>query len=125
MAKKNTLVKKEKARLMEIFKDIDSNKYNFVMTLIDRLAWLNVSVKEIEKSIDEKGTTIPYDNGGGQKGIRDNPDVKNYIKEIAKRWGGCSDNNVVQNMDKLKVRVQKFASDNGFEIKGNQFVVIK
>ena len=80
MAKKNTLVKKEKARLMEIFKDIDSNKYNFVMTLIDRLAWLNVSVKEIEKSIDEKGTTIPYDNGGGQKGIRDNPDVKTHIQ---------------------------------------------
>lgn len=56
---------------------------------------------------------------------RDNPDVKNYIKEIAKRWGGCSDNNVVQNMDKLKVRIQKFANDNGFEIRGNQFVVIK
>ena len=29
---------------------------------------------------DEKGTAIPYNNGGGQSGIKDNPDVKTLIQ---------------------------------------------
>ncbi len=73
-------IRKEKERIEEIFKNIDKNKLNFVMTLIERLAWLNVAVKNLEKNIDEKGTTIPYDNGGGQSGIKDNPDVKTLIQ---------------------------------------------
>ena len=73
-------ITKEKQRIQEIFKNIDKNKLNFVMTLIERLAWLNVAVKNLEKNIDEKGTTIPYDNGGGQSGIKDNPDVKTLIQ---------------------------------------------
>ncbi len=73
-------IRKEKERIEKIFKDIDKNKLNFVMTLIERLAWLNIAVKNLEKSIDEKGTAIPYNNGGGQSGIKDNPDVKTLIQ---------------------------------------------
>ena len=80
MNEKETLIKKEKNKLKRIFKDIDENKLKFVMTLIDRLAWLNVSVKELEDNIDKNGTTISYDNGGGQSGIKDNPDVKTLIQ---------------------------------------------
>ncbi len=80
MNEKETLIKKEKNKLKKIFKEIDENKLKFVMTLIDRLAWLNVSVKELEDNIDKNGTTIPYDNGGGQSGIKDNPDVKTLIQ---------------------------------------------
>ena len=77
---KEKLIKKEKNKLKKIFKEIDKNKLDFCMTLIDRLAWLNVSVKELENKIDIEGTTIPYDNGGGQSGIKDNPDVKTLIQ---------------------------------------------
>lgn len=80
MNEKEMLIKKEKNKLKKIFKEIDENKLKFVMTLIDRLAWLNVSVKELEDNIDKNGTTIPYDNGGGQSGIKDNPDVKTLIQ---------------------------------------------
>ena len=48
-------IRKEKERIEKIFKDIDRNKLNFVMTLIERLAWLNIAVENLEKSIDEKG----------------------------------------------------------------------
>jgi hypothetical protein len=48
---------------------------------------------------------------------RDNPDVRNYIKEIARMWGGCSDQNVVQNLDKLKKRMTKWMEQNGLSIK--------
>lgn len=52
---------------------------------------------------------------------RNNPQVKNYIKEIAGIWK-CSQNNVVQAMDKLKFRLKKFAEDQGFDIVNNKFV---
>lgn len=53
---------------------------------------------------------------------RDNPLVKNYIREIALIWGGCSEQNVVQTLAKLQDRMRKFADENGFEIRGNRFV---
>lgn len=77
---KEISIKKEKNRIKKIFKEIDENKLKFCMTLIDRLAWLNVSVKELEQSIDRDGTTILYDNGGGQTGVKDNPNVKTLIQ---------------------------------------------
>lgn len=77
---KEISIKKEKNRIKKIFKEIDENKLKFCMTLIDRLAWLNVSVKELEQSIDRDGTTILYDNGGGQSGVKDNPNVKTLIQ---------------------------------------------
>lgn len=80
MKTKKELIIEETTRLIDIFSDIDENKLKFVMTLIDRLAWLNVSVKELEESIDIEGTTIEYNNGGGQSGIKDNPDVKTLIQ---------------------------------------------
>jgi len=56
---------------------------------------------------------------------RDNPQIKNYIKEIARLWGGCSEQNVVQNMDKLKKKMQQFAYDNEMSIELCSFVDIK
>ena len=53
---------------------------------------------------------------------RDNPQIKNYIKEIAKIWGGCSEQNVVQAMNKLKNRLEKFAFEHNMVIVDNQFV---
>ena len=72
-------IKKEKKRLLKIFKDIDANKLEFVMHQIDNLAWLNVSTKVLKAKVDKIGTIVKYNNGGGQSGVRDNPDVKTLI----------------------------------------------
>lgn len=55
---------------------------------------------------------------------RDNPLIPNYIKEIAKIWGGCSEQNVVQNMDKLRQRIIQFAEEQGCEIVNNCFIYL-
>lgn len=55
---------------------------------------------------------------------RDNPNIPNYIKEIAKIWGGCSEQNVVQNMDKLRKKIIQFAEQQGCEIVGDCFIYI-
>ena len=54
----------------------------------------------------------------------DNPDIENYIKEIAKRWG-TSQTLVVQVKEKLKVKLARFCEDKGLEIKNNKFIQIK
>ncbi|PWL65940.1 MAG: hypothetical protein DBY26_06625 [Amedibacillus dolichus] len=64
---------------MEIFKDIDENKLEFVTHQINDLAWLNVSVDELKSKVDKYGTIVKYNNGGGQSGVKDNPDVKTVI----------------------------------------------
>ena len=78
-------VAKERRRLMKLFADIDENKKDFVKEQIATLAWLTVSVKILQERIDEYGTMIKYDNGGGQSGFKENPDVKtmmNYQKNV-------------------------------------------
>ena len=56
---------------------------------------------------------------------RDNPEIPNYIKEIARIWGGCSEQNVVQNMEKLRKKMIQFAEDQGCSIAGGCFIYIK
>jgi hypothetical protein len=53
----------------------------------------------------------------------DNPDIENYIKEIAKRWG-TSQTLVVQVKEKLKIKLLKFCQDKGLEIRDNKFIQI-
>lgn len=54
----------------------------------------------------------------------DNPEVENYIKEIAKRWG-TSQTLVVQTKEKLKVKLLRFCEDKGFRVKDGRFIQIK
>ena len=76
---KSTLVNKEKRRLLKLFAGIDENKKDFVKEQINNLAWYTVSVKILQERIDETGTLIEYNNGGGQSGQKENPDVKTML----------------------------------------------
>lgn len=53
---------------------------------------------------------------------RDNPMIKNYTKEIARIWGGCSEQNVIQTLYKLRKKMLEFAESQGFTIRGDKFV---
>lgn len=46
--------------------------------IIDNVAWQRGKLDEARESIRGSGVAIPYDNGGGQKGIRENPIFKGY-----------------------------------------------
>ena len=77
--KREDRIKEEKERLMAVFKDIDANKLEFVSNQIDDLAWLIVACDELKEKINKTGTTVLYNNGGGQSGFKKNPDIKNLI----------------------------------------------
>lgn len=54
----------------------------------------------------------------------DNPQIVNYIAEIAKRWN-TSQTLVVQVKDKLKVKLAKFCDKEGLAIENNKFIQVK
>ena len=72
-------VNTELRRLEDLFLEVDENKRDFVQRQIEQLAWLNVSILDLQAKIDQFGTLVMYDNGGGQSGIRTNPDLKTLV----------------------------------------------
>ena len=77
--KREEKINLEKEKLMTVFKEIDANKLEFVSNQIDDLAWLIVSCDELKEKINNTGTVIKYDNGGGQSGFKSNPDVRTLM----------------------------------------------
>lgn len=52
---------------------------------------------------------------------RDNPQIKNYIKEISEMWG-TSQTNVLKNLDKLRTRLKRYLEEQGFDIVDNRLI---
>lgn len=46
--------------------------------VITNVAWMRIKLDETRKVIANMSVAIPYDNGGGQAGIRENPVFKGY-----------------------------------------------
>ena len=100
---KDKRIKKEENRLKKIYKDIDDKKKSTVEGLIQRLAYLRITLEDLEKDLDENGLvemftqsekTAPYERKRPaaeiynnlmtqyQKGIKQLTDL--LPKEIAK-----------------------------------------
>lgn len=63
-------IKKEKKRLAEIFKDLEPNKLKTCQALIDRAAFITVSLADLEEQLNETGWVEPYQNGENQSGMK-------------------------------------------------------
>ena len=61
-------IKKEKARLMELFKDLEPNKLQTCLALIDRAAFITISLQDLEDQLNGIGFTEYYQNGESQSG---------------------------------------------------------
>lgn len=53
-------------------------KIDMLDSVIDNTAWMKYKLEEARKVIKTSNVVIPYDNGGGQKGLRENPLFKGY-----------------------------------------------
>ena len=65
---KEERVKKEKNRLKALFKDLEPNKLKTCQALIDRAAFITVSLEDLEVQLNEVGFTEYYQNGDKQSG---------------------------------------------------------
>ena len=92
-----------------------SNELDDIMTIM--LAY------EFEKTLDHATNVYKLYEIMVKEGInRDNPTIKNYIKTISTMWGGCSQQNVLQNIYKLQSKFTKFLDDNGMKMVNGRLV---
>lgn len=72
MAKKKveTRIKEEKQRLNEILKDLDKNKLAACSALVDRAAFITVSLEDLEEQLNQTGWVEEYQNGENQFGMK-------------------------------------------------------
>lgn len=71
---------KEKRRIKKLLKDaqVSENKIKILEPVIENTAWMKAKLDDARERIKGSSIAIPYNNGGGQKGLRENPLFKGY-----------------------------------------------
>jgi hypothetical protein len=69
-------IKREKMRLRRQFKDVGKDTLTTVDRLVDRVAFLTVTLEDLETVINEQGCTSEYKNGEHQWGMKKSPEVE-------------------------------------------------
>lgn len=84
--------KKELNRINKLLKNasVDEKKHKLMQAVIENTAWIKVKLDIAREEIQEESITVEYDNGGNQKGIRENPKYKGYKSLWASYMGGMS-----------------------------------
>lgn len=74
------LIQEEKQRLTALLFscDISEKRIEALETVIENVAFMKVKLDAAREAIKTSNVAIPYDNGGGQTGIRENPLFKGY-----------------------------------------------
>lgn len=75
---KEGLIKKEVSRLKRIFKDIDKSRKDTTISLIENAAFMSVTLKDLQKTINKNGATSVYQNGENQWGTKKSPEADVY-----------------------------------------------
>ena len=73
---KTAVVERERQRLMELFAGADQNKLDFIRDAVQQVAWLGITILELQAEIDQRGTVVPFQNGREQTGLQANPACK-------------------------------------------------
>lgn len=73
-------VDKEKNRIKRLLKQSGAteDRISLLDPVIINTAWMKVKLDDTMATIKESQVCLPYDNGGGQKGIRRNPLFDGY-----------------------------------------------
>ncbi len=75
-------IKKEKKRLEETFKNMETTKLKLVEKLIDEAAFQSVTLEETREIIKKDGVVEEYQNGANQKGIKKSAAIEVYDKMV-------------------------------------------
>lgn len=57
---------------------VKEKKIKLMQPVIENTAWMKVKLDDARLAVKNSQIVITYDNGGGQKGIRENPLYKGY-----------------------------------------------
>lgn len=68
--KQSTRISRERKRLQAIFAGLEPNKLQTCQALIDRAAFITVSLQDLEEQLNATGWVEPYQNGENQSGMK-------------------------------------------------------
>lgn len=73
-------VRYEKRKMLKIFENSETIQVDLgtITPIIENVCWMKVKLDDAREDIGEDGLIVPYDNGGGQSGVRENPAFKAY-----------------------------------------------
>lgn len=73
-------VNAEIRKINKVLKDADVTEYRrkSLQPIIENAAYMCVKLQDTIEVLGESDVCVPYDNGGGQKGIKENPVFKGY-----------------------------------------------
>lgn len=57
---------------------ISDKRIKVLSPIIENTAWMKVKLDDAREAVKTSNVVIPYDNGGGQTGLRENPLFKGY-----------------------------------------------
>jgi len=72
-------IEAEKKRLIKRFAEVGEDKLTTVDKLLDRVAFMTVSLEDLETTVLEKGYTSEYQNGANQWGEKKTPEAEMYL----------------------------------------------
>lgn len=76
----STIARKEKNKIKRQLRDanISPHKMKILEATIDNVALMKAKLDELREQLLTEKAVVDYDNGGGQKGVRENPIFKRY-----------------------------------------------
>lgn len=77
---RNTRIDYEARRLTKIFANIEKEKLDLCKKLIENAAFMSVSLKDLQKTIQQDGWVEEYQNGANQKGKKTGSAALLYVK---------------------------------------------
>lgn len=79
---KEELISKEVRKLKKLFKVLDEDRKSLAEKLIQKAAFMEVALNELQKKVAEEGTIILTVNGNGFEVKTENPALKSYNTTI-------------------------------------------
>lgn len=82
------MLEAERLRALLFKYGVNPTYISLLNTTIENTAWMKVKLDEAREAIKTSNVVIPYDNGGGQRGLRENPLFKGYESLFKSYMGG-------------------------------------
>lgn len=107
---KSERIKKEKQRLEKIYKDIEPRKKDTVAGLIERCAYMRVTLEDFELDLDENGFTEKFSQGNQKPYDRKRP-----VAEMYQGMNTSYQKAIKQLSDLLPKEIKVKNDDDGFD----------
>lgn len=77
-AKQGKRIKREKTRLRRLLKDADPDRLKAIDVLIGNVAFMGVTLQDLQDHINREGINCTYQNGENQWGEKKSPEAEYY-----------------------------------------------